>query len=110
MWQQLVKTFFIGQVACEQAVEAMKKQRQSLSDKHEGENTEELEHKAEESKSEKLLCKLEDQFKTNVAGLRKGFRSFDQACLSLSQLLVETAELKETLASKEASEKELVNA
>jgi hypothetical protein len=106
MWLHLVKTFFVGQVACEQAVEAIKKQGATVSTKKE-----ELQHKVEEFKSEKLFdkSKFEGKFKENVAGLRKGFKSFDQACDSLSGLLVETAEIKETLAHNEANSKELVS-
>jgi hypothetical protein len=106
MWQQLVKTFFIGQVACEQAVEAIKKQSATV-----GEKKEELQHKVDELKSQKLFdkCKFEGKLKENVASLRKGFKSFDQACQSLSELLVETAEIKETLINNEVNSKELVS-
>jgi len=105
MWLNLVKTFFIGQVACEQAVEAIKKQGQTVYDKKD-----ELKSKVEEFKSEKLFdkCKFEGKLKENVASLRKGFKSFDNACDSLNGLLVETAELKETLVRQDASGKELV--
>jgi hypothetical protein len=106
MWHHLVKTFFIGQVACEQAVEAIKKQGETIFEKKD-----ELKHKVEELKSEKLFdkSKFEGKVKENVAGLRKGFKSFDQACHSLSELLVETAELKETLIKNEVNSKELVS-
>jgi len=105
MWHQLVKTFFIGQVACEQAVEAIKKQGETVFEKKD-----QLQHKVEEFKSEKLFdkCKFEGKLKENVAGMRKGFKSFDNACQSLSEMLVETAELKETLVRNEANSKELV--
>jgi len=105
MWLNLVKTFFIGQVACEQAVEAIKKQGQTVYDKKD-----ELKSKVEEFKSEKLFdkSKFEGKLKENVASLRKGFKSFDNACDSLNGLLVETAELKETLVRQDASGKELV--
>ena len=107
MWHHLVTTFFIGQVACEQAVEAIKKQGATVC-----EQKETLQHKVDELKSEKLFdkSKFDSQVKENVAGLRKGFKSFDRACDSLSALLVETAELKETLISNEDQGKELVNA
>ncbi len=105
MWLALVKTFFIGQVALEQAAEAVKKQTVTAREK--GEHLQEnLQHKVEELKSEKLnsqivLSKFENNFKENVAALRKGFRPFDKACDSLSALLGETAELKETLAQQD---------
>jgi hypothetical protein len=106
MLQQLVNAFFIGQVACEQAVDAIKKQGATVCEKKE-----ELQHKVEELKSEKLFdkSKFEGKLKENVAGLRKGSKSFDHACDSLSQLLVETAELKETLINNELNSKELVH-
>ncbi len=102
----LVKTFFIGQIACEQAVEAIKKQGTTVCEKKE-----ELKHKVDEFKSEKIFdkTKFDGKLKENVAGLRKGFKSFDQACYSLSQLLVETDELKANLISNEVNDKELVH-
>jgi hypothetical protein len=104
MWLQLVKTFYIGQVACEQAVEAIKKQSETVYGKRD-----ELKHKVEEFKSEKIFDKekFEGKLKENVASLRKGFKTFDHACDSLNSLLVETAEMKDSLILQE-SEKELV--
>jgi hypothetical protein len=110
MWHHLVKTFFIGQVACEQAVEAIKKQGETVFEKKD-EFKDALKHKVEELKTEKLFdkSKFEGRLKKDVAGLRKGFQSFDQACHSLNELLVETAEIKETLIHNEAQTKELVS-
>ncbi|MBS1989281.1 MAG: hypothetical protein JSS86_03470 [Cyanobacteria bacterium SZAS LIN-2] len=104
MWLQLVKTFYIGQVACEQAVEAIKKQSETVCGKKD-----ELKHKVQEFKSEKIFDKekFEGKIKENVASLRKGFKTFDHACDALNGLLIETAEMKDSLILQE-SEKELV--
>ena len=120
MWLQLVKTFYIGQVVLEQAVDAAKKQtetvfeqKEKLKEKVES-KVEGFQHQIEELKTEKItsakvVAKLESGLKENVAVLRNGFKPFDQACDSLVVLLSETAELKETLADKKANKVELAS-
>jgi hypothetical protein len=115
MWLHLVKTFFVGQVVIEQTIDAIKKQ--SFKQKVEA-KVDDLQHKVEELKSEGLhsesLVKVRDQFennfKDNVAVLRKSIKPFDHACDSLAVLLGETAERKEALLNEEDKAEELVTA
>ncbi len=89
MWQQIFKTYFIGQIALEQAADLSKKSFQAASEK-----AQELSKKAEEYKRINIVDKLEVGFKEGIAELRKSYSPFENACETLSRFLSETGEIK----------------
>ncbi len=97
MFQQLVKTFFIGQIAFEQATEASKKTLEKAR-----ERAQEYKQKAQEFKDVELKSKLETGFKEKIAGLRHSYSPFEKACENLSKLLTETSEIKNQLVTIES--------
>jgi hypothetical protein len=92
MWQQLLKTFFIGQVALEQATEASKKTLDKAR-----ERAKEYQQKAQEYKDVQIKAKLETGLKERIAELRHNYTPFEKACETLSKLLSETSEIKNQL-------------
>src|ERR1700677_1856025 len=92
MFQNLIKTFFIGQVALEQATEASKKSLEKAR-----ERAQEYKQKAEEYKEIQIKAKLETGFKERIAELRHHYTPFEKACETLQKLLSETSEIKNQL-------------
>jgi hypothetical protein len=94
MLQQIIKTYFIGQVALEQATEASKKSFETALEK-----AKEYKQKALEYKNTQITVRFEHKLKESIAELRSSSKPFEQACEALAQFLSETGEMKNHLIS-----------
>jgi len=97
MLQNLIKTFFIGQVALEQAAEASKKSLEKAR-----ERAQEYKQKADEFKEIQIKAKFETGLKERIAELRHNHTPFEKACETLQKLLSETSEIKNQLVTVES--------
>lgn len=95
MWQKLITTFFIGQVAFEQAAEVSKKQLEAAREK-----AKDYKEKAEEYKNKNVIAKIETFAKQKVAHLRSCSEPFEKSCTTVTKFLGETADLKSKLATE----------
>ena len=88
MFHDVVKIFFMGQIAAEYAVEATKKNFEQLCEK-----AREYQNKAvEEYKNFKLDEKVQQVFREKLTEFRQHSKEFESLCESLSKLLIETSE------------------
>lgn len=92
MFTNLVKAFFIGQVAFEQATEASKKTLEKAR-----ERAQEYQKKAQDYNETQIKAKFETGLKEKIATLRQKHSPFEKACETLSKLLSETSEIKNQL-------------
>jgi len=95
MLQQIITTFFFGQVALEKAAEASKKQLAAAREK-----ATEYTDKVEEYKNTNVVAKVEQFSKEKFAHLRSCSEPFEKTCLNVTKFLGETADIKTKLATE----------
>ncbi|HEY9758370.1 MAG TPA: hypothetical protein V6C97_24605 [Oculatellaceae cyanobacterium] len=99
MLTKIITTFFLGQVAFEHAAEVSKKQLDEARDKAR-EKAKEYREKVEDYKNTNITTKFENFAKEKVAHLRSCSEPFENACLTISSFLGETADIKSKLATE----------
>jgi len=95
MLQNILTTFFIGQIAFEQATEASKKSIVAAKEK-----AKEYKAKADEYKRENIQFKFDSAVKERFAQLRTHSEPVETTCEKLAKFLGETADLKTQLVGK----------
>jgi predicted solute-binding protein len=92
MLQNILTTFYVGQIAFEQATEASKKSIEAAKEK-----AKEYKAKAEEYNREKVVEKFDCFVKERFAELRTKSEPVETTCEKLAKFLGETADLKSQL-------------
>jgi coenzyme F420-reducing hydrogenase delta subunit len=90
MLHQLVKTFYLGQVAAEYVLDASKKSIDSVVDQ------------TREYQEISFPVTIQNQIKEKLAHLRKCSQPFERLCTDLSRLLVETSEIRDKLIASDS--------